>query len=310
MSDASAAVCGILPVDKPAGLTSHDVVARVRRLLGVKRVGHAGTLDPMATGLLVVLVGSATRLARFVEAGAKGYEGRVVFGSSTDTDDAEGAVTATAEVPAQLADPALAAAAVAGLVGPVEQIPPVYAAIKIDGRKAYDLARRGEAPEMAPRSIVVHSAALLGVEPGPPVAWDVALEVSRGTYVRAIARDLGLAQGTLAHLGALRRTAVGALTVADVVALDELLDEGPAAAATRFADPGAALGLPVRELTLQEARDVSHGKALDAGAEAFGESQHVALTAGGELLAVYVEESGTLRPDVVLSAPLRMEPAR
>ena len=302
------AVSGILAVDKPAGLTSHDVVARVRRMLGVKRVGHAGTLDPMATGLLVVLVGSATRLARFVEAGTKTYDARIVFGTGTDTDDAEGAVTATAEVPASLADPAVALEAVAALVGPLDQVPPVYAAIKIDGRKAYDLARRGEAPELAPRPVTIHAARLLGVDAGPPVTWDVSLDVSRGTYVRAIARDLGLAHGTVAHLGALRRTAVGSLTLSDAVGLDQILDEGAAAANARLADPLAAIGLPVFELSGKQAEAVSHGSALPAdgvlGLDDLPEGAQVALTASGRLLGVYRRRGDLLRADVVLAEPL------
>jgi tRNA pseudouridine55 synthase len=304
---------GILAVDKPAGLTSHDVVARVRHMLGVKRVGHAGTLDPMATGLLVVLVGSATRLARFVEAGTKTYDARIVFGTSTDTDDAEGAITATADVPASLADPAVAHETVAALVGPVEQVPPAYAAIKIDGRKAYDLARRGEAPEMAPRPVTIHAARLLGLVAGPPVTWDLSLDVSRGTYVRAIARDLGVAHGTVAHLGALRRTAVGALTLADAVGLDQLLDEGAGALGARLADPLAAIGLPVLELTGEQAEAVSHGSALPfdcaTGLGDLADDAQVALTASGRLLGVYRRKGDLLKADVVLAEALDVGPA-
>jgi tRNA pseudouridine55 synthase len=297
---------GVLPVDKPAGLTSHDVVARVRDLLGVKRVGHSGTLDPMATGLLVVLVGSATRLARFVEAGTKTYEARVVFGVATDTDDAEGIVTATAEVPGNLTDPALASAALAALIGPLKQVPPAYAAIKIGGKKAYDLARAGMAPEMAPRPVAIHAARLVAVHAGPPVSWDIALDVSRGTYVRAIARDLGIERGTVAHLGALRRTAVGSLTLADAIGLDQLLDEGAGTVDTRWADPVAALGLGAIALTEREADAVTHGAALRASADAPAEGACVALTAGGRLLAVYRREGDSLKPDVVLATPLSL----
>ena len=212
---------GILAIDKPAGMTSHDVVDRVRRVTGERRVGHAGTLDPMATGLLVVLVGPATRLAPYLTAAEKTYDARIVFGAETDTDDAEGRVTATAPVPDEVGDPFFAAGTVASLVGTHEQVPPAFSAIKRGGVTAYEAARKGEALELEPRTIEVDRRRLLGVECVGEYAWDVEFAVSKGTYIRALARDLGRALDTAAHLGALRRTRSGTLALAQAHTLEE-----------------------------------------------------------------------------------------
>ncbi len=308
-------VSGILPVDKPAGPTSHDVVATVRRALGTTKVGHAGTLDPLAEGLLVTLVGSATRLARFVEAGAKTYQARIVFGTSTDTDDTAGTVVQELAVPPELADPAYAARAVAALVGSHEQVPPAYAAIKLQGRKAYELARAGETPAMAPRSVTVHRARLLGVETGAVVAWDVELDVSKGTYVRALARDLGSAHGTAAHLGGLRRTAVGHLTLQDAIRWEDLQHATAAEVTARYADPLTALGLPALALTPEEAACVSHGAALDLPSEALVDTAlpigwSVAVVSDDRLLGVYVRTQEQLRAEVVLADPIALSPVQ
>ncbi len=313
MSAPGGAAPGILPVDKPAGPTSHDVVASVRDALRTKKVGHAGTLDPLATGLLVTLVGSATRLARFVEAGSKTYEARVVFGAATDTDDAAGAVIATAPVGDHLADPAYAVAAVAALVGEYEQVPPVYAAVKIEGRKAYESARRGETPELAARRVTVHRARLLGVETGPPVTWDVELDVSKGTYVRSIARDLGPAHGTVAYLGRLRRTRIGRLTVARAVRWEDLQVMPVEDVVARYADPIEALGLPAFALTPEEARCVANGATLDLPGDALVDAAipvgwSVSLIAEDRLVAVYTRTAETLEPEVVLAESIRLGP--
>jgi tRNA pseudouridine55 synthase len=313
MTRPTAVSAGILPVDKPAGITSHDVVAHVRRALGVKRVGHAGTLDPMATGLLVVLVGTATRLARYVEAGRKTYQARVVFGASTDTDDAEGAVTATADVAARLTDPAYAAIAVASLVGEIEQVPPAYAAIKVDGRRAYDLARKGELVELAARAITVYSARLEAVSAGPPVTWDLTVVASKGTYVRSLARDLGVAHETLAHLGALRRTAIGDLDVGDASALDDVIEAGSSGLPRLLVDPLSALGVPAMALSADEAAAVSHGSALSIDDDALTatvlpEGGPVALVSEDRLMAMYVRQGARLRPEAVLAEPLELHP--
>ena len=291
---------GVLLVDKPSGMTSHDVVNRIRRATGERRVGHAGTLDPMATGLLVVLVGPATRLAPFLTAADKTYEARIVFGFETDTDDAEGRVTVTAPVPDEVADPFFSATTVAGLVGVHEQVPPAYSAIKRGGRVAYEAARAGEMLEIEPRSITVLAAKLLGVECAHEYSWDVEMTVSKGTYIRALARDLGRALGTAAHLGALRRTRSGAVDVADAHTLEEIeTAEHPSAL---FSDPLSSLGLPVVEISSESASRVRDGRPLDAeesGAAGLVQGANVGVAHGGALLGVYARSGKQLKPQAV-----------
>jgi tRNA pseudouridine55 synthase len=303
---------GILPLDKPAGMTSHDVVSAVRQATGERRVGHAGTLDPLATGLLVVLVGPATRLAPWLSAAQKSYVARFVFGTRTDTDDAEGKVVATADVPATLAERDFAAASVRALEREHLQVPPVYSAVKVDGQTAHRAARAGRALELEPRTIRVLSATLLEVDAGPPVTWDVDLTVSKGTYVRALARDLGQELGTEAHLGALRRTASGTLTLADAHALEEVqaaglhgTDASQAAGAVDalFIDPVRALGLAEIRLDDAAADRVSHGIALaseDVDVPLPPAGEFVSLTYGGSLLGVYESRGDRLYAAVVL----------
>src|SRR4051812_1450221 len=212
---------GVLVCDKPAGPTSHDVVARLRGLAGQGRVGHAGTLDPPATGVLVVALGRATRLLPWLPLEPKGYLARIRFGAATDTLDATGTVTATA--PADHVDEAAVKAGLAAMVGPAMQVPPMVSAIKVGGERLYAKARRGEKIERAPRPVVLHALELLELEAGasgPEALVDVTC--SGGTYVRSIADDLGRALGSAAHLADLRRTRVGAFTAKDAAALDAL----------------------------------------------------------------------------------------
>jgi len=216
----------VLAIDKPEGWTSHDVVAVVRGVLGTKRVGHGGTLDPQASGLLPVLVGAATKFADRIHEANKVYDALVRFGTETATDDREGAVTREGDVPTltvRALEPALAA-----LRGDIAQVPPQYAALKVNGRPAYARARRGETVALAARSVQVFR--LDVIEISPP---DLRLLVvcSSGTYVRAIARDLGRALDSAAHLAALRRLAVGALEVGDAVTPEQLRARGPDARA-------------------------------------------------------------------------------
>ena len=213
----------VLGMAKPSGMTSHDVVGRVRRALGERRVGHTGTLDPLASGVLPVCVGSATRLSPYLTAEDKRYEVAVAFGAATDTDDAEGEVIRTGEVPARLYDEAFAARFVAGLVGPSRQLPPVYSAIKVNGRKACDEARRGNVIAIEPRDIEVYGAKLLSIDeegPGGGLRWSVAFHVSKGTYIRALARDMGRDLGYLDE-AAERAVSNGAPLPADALALCE-----------------------------------------------------------------------------------------
>jgi tRNA pseudouridine55 synthase len=285
-------VDGVLVCDKPAGMTSHDVVARVRRLAGQRRVGHGGTLDPPATGVLVLALGRATRLLPFLPTEPKRYRARIAFGAETDTLDAAGTVTATADAGA--VDEAGLRAALAGFVGPQEQVPPMVSAIKVAGERLYAKARRGEEVERAPRPIVVHALELL---PGERPLATVEVVCSGGTYVRSLAADLGRALGTLAHLDSLRRTAVGRFTEADAHTLEDLATPGRLAAAVL--DPAAAMAsTATRALTPAEAAALATGRTLDPT----GRGDPVAAVGpDGQLVAVIQDSAGRARPKVVLA---------
>ena len=246
---------GLLVVDKPAGWTSHDVVGRARRLCGTRRVGHAGTLDPMATGVLVLGVNKATRLLTFLVGSDKAYTATIRLGQSTITDDAEGEVVATA--PADRVDAEALRAAVAALTGEIEQVPSAVSAIKVDGERSYARVRAGEDVVLAARPVTVPRFEVLGTRQAeadgvPVLDVDVEVEVSSGTYVRALARDLGAALGVGGHLTALRRTRVGSFTLDQAHTLPELeaaAETGDAAGAAarrrraqRFRGPRAHRG--------------------------------------------------------------------
>lgn len=291
-------IAGVLAVDKPAGMTSHDIVSAVRRVTGERRVGHAGTLDPAATGLLVVLIGPATRLAQYLTAAEKTYAAEIVFGTATATDDAHGELVGSASVPEALASWERAAATVAGLVGERMQVPPDFSAVKRGGVTAYVAARCGSPLELEPRRVRVSAAELISLQPGPPLTWRLSLTVSKGTYIRAIARDVGAAEGSAAHLGALRRTASGPLTLDAAHDLDTVL------AATDgierlFVDPVDALGLPVIEVGAREAMSVGAGSSLPGTAHA---GRHIAVTDASRLLAVHEwdDSRSGYRPSVVV----------
>ncbi|MEX1185713.1 MAG: tRNA pseudouridine(55) synthase TruB [Gemmatimonadaceae bacterium] len=211
---------GLLLVDKPAGITSHDVVDRVRGAYGERSVGHLGTLDPFATGLLVLLVGRATRLATFLDVEPKVYEAVIAFGTETDTDDSTGEVTRSAAPPSE----ANVRAAIVTLTGEIQQVPPAYSAKKVAGRRAYAAARSGEALELAPASVVVHRWEL-GAFIGE--AFSATITCGGGTYIRSLARDLGRSSGSAAHLRSLRRTRIGRFDVADATPVDALAASPP-----------------------------------------------------------------------------------
>lgn len=255
----------LFALDKPVGPSSHDVVGRVRRALGERRVGHAGTLDPEASGVLVVGVGQGARLLGMLTLDEKAYEGRVVFGTETSTDDAEGEVTVTAPVPDELRDEAFARSAVEALVGELDQIPPAFSAISVNGKRAYDRARQGEAVQLESRHVRIHEARLLSVESGEVCAWNLYVHVSKGTYVRSIARDLGRDLGTAAHLDGLRRVSSGVISLADCLSLDELDQLRRDAIPGRCLDPVRALGYAFRVLTDQEFSDASNGRRVEPG---------------------------------------------
>ncbi|QEO10318.1 tRNA pseudouridine(55) synthase TruB [Protaetiibacter larvae] len=262
---------GLLLVDKPSGITSHDVVARARRLLGTRKVGHAGTLDPMATGLLLLGVESATRLLSYLVGLDKEYTATIRLGAATDTDDADGEIVSRAD--ARGVGDAAIAAGIAALTGPLEQIPSSFSAIKVDGRRAYDLARAGHEVTLAARPVVIRTFELLATRrEGAVIDLEVRVECSSGTYIRSLARDLGAGLGVGGHLTALRRTRVGPFAVADAVELpDPRADPDAVArfpAAEVLLDPAdvAARLFPVVRLDGDTTRDLAHGKrvAIDA----------------------------------------------
>ncbi|HZD71259.1 MAG TPA: tRNA pseudouridine(55) synthase TruB, partial [Actinomycetes bacterium] len=211
---------GVLVCDKPAGMTSHDVVAKVRRLARQRRVGHGGTLDPPATGVLVIALGRATRLLPFLPMEPKRYLAGVAFGTETDTLDATGVTTGTAPVGG--IDEAAVARGLERFLGPQQQVPPMVSAVKLDGERLYVKARRGETVARAARPITIHALELRAFQPGPPPLATVAVTCSGGTYVRVLAADLGRALGSMAHLASLRRTAVGAFGEREARTLPEL----------------------------------------------------------------------------------------
>jgi tRNA pseudouridine55 synthase len=281
---------GLVVVDKPSGITSHDVVARVRRLAGTRKVGHAGTLDPMATGVLVVGVNRATRLLGHLTLTDKAYAATIRLGVSTTTDDAEGEAVSTA--PAGHLDEATVRATLAGFVGDIEQVPSAVSAIKVEGQRAYQRVRAGEQVELKARPVTVHELVVHELRrQGEHLDVDVSLRCTSGTYVRAIARDVGARLGVGGHLTALRRTAVGPYGLELARTLDQLADElslVPIGDAARAAFPAADLGA-------EAADDVRVGRPLDL--------EIAVLTAvfapDGEFLALYGPRDGRARPVAV-----------
>ncbi|MFD2093648.1 tRNA pseudouridine(55) synthase TruB [Blastococcus deserti] len=281
---------GLLLVDKPGGMTSHDVVARARRVLSVRKVGHAGTLDPMATGLLVLGVGAATRLLGYVGGHDKTYDATIRLGRTTVTDDREGEVlTAT---PAGHLDDTVIRAALAAQTGPLQQVPSSVSAVKVAGRRSYDRVRAGEEVELAPRSVVVHRLEVHRVVRAEPdlVDVDVTVSCTAGTYVRAIARDAGAALGVGGHLTALRRTASGPFSVEQAAPVE---DAGAALVSGR--GPGflpmteaATTVFPSRRVAADEARALAYGQRIPATGSP---GLHAAVDPDGRLVAL-LEDSG------------------
>jgi len=310
----SATGSGLLIVDKPGGWTSHDVVAKIRRLAGTRRVGHAGTLDPMATGVLVLGVAKATRLLGYLALTEKEYTGTVRLGQSTDTDDATGSVIG--HVPVVTISESELLRAVDGLTGEISQIPPGVSAIKVDGKRAYRLARAGEAPRLAARTVTVSRFDVGAIRPatGPDGAGlldvDIRVTCSSGTYIRALARDLGADLGVGGHLTELRRTRVGPYLVSQARTIAELESEseraqaaqlGPALQVVPMAEAAAA-AFPRRELSSQEALALWHGAKL--AATGTGESTVAAFAPDGSLVALLTDVDGKARSLAVFaSAP-------
>jgi tRNA pseudouridine55 synthase len=284
---------GLLVVDKEPGWTSHDVVAKLRGVLGTRKVGHAGTLDPDATGVLLVGVGSVTRLLRFLSAAGKAYDAEIVLGVETSTLDASGEVTATHDMAAITADEVVAATA--RFVGDIEQIPPMVSAVKVGGKRLHELARAGVEVERAPRPVRIER---FEVTPtGDPLVYRATVACSSGTYIRTLAADLGTALGGGAHLRSLRRTRVGSFGLDEAVTIE-------GASVERLLPPADALrDLPSAVVGGELVAAVGHGKVLPAGVLGVaGAGPWRVLDPDGALLAVYERHRGDdVKPSVVLA---------
>jgi tRNA pseudouridine55 synthase len=287
---------GLAVVDKAAGWTSHDVVAKSRGLLGTRKVGHSGTLDPDATGVLLLGVGRVTRLLRFLTALGKTYTCEIVLGVETSTLDDSGEVTATHDMSG--VTPEQVAAAAAGLTGDILQVPPMVSAVKVDGRRLHELAREGIEVEREARPVTVHRFVVEPV-PGEPLRYRAEVECSSGTYVRTLAADLGAALGGGAHLRDLRRTDVGSFSVADAVPLEALTPDGLLTPAEALRD------YPAVTVDEADAVSVGYGKPLPAEDRFVGAGPWRVLDHDGRLLAVYgPHRAGTVKPEVVV-VPVR-----
>lgn len=280
---------GVLLVDKPAGVTSHDVVLVARRATGESRVGHAGTLDPFATGLLVLLVGRATRLLPYMSGEPKVYRATIRFGAETETDDLHGAITREADPP----DRASVERAIPALTGRIRQVPPAFSAKRVGGRRAYDLAREGAAPELAPVDVTVHAWRILDWRPGE---MDVEITCGGGTYIRALARDLGRLTSSAAHLTSLRRTASGPFRVEDAAPLDALRSgEAPLRAPLE-----ALSGIATQRLAPADVTRVARGQEVEATVD----GERAALLSDAQTLVAFAERRGSQwQPRVVMQPP-------
>jgi tRNA pseudouridine55 synthase len=280
---------GLVIVDKPAGWTSHDVVGKLRRLAGTRRVGHAGTLDPMATGVLVVGVDKATRLLGHLALTEKSYDAVIRLGQTTNTDDADGEITATAS-PSETSEGELRAA-VTDLTGPIEQIPPQVSAIKVDGRRAYKRVRDGEEVALKARRVTVYDFALGDLRyDGDVLDVSASVTCSSGTYIRALARDLGAALGVGGHLTFLRRTRVGPYDLPQARTIEQLTEE---LTMLPLADAVSA-AFPRREVSEEDARKIAHGGRL--GATGLGPGPIGVFGPDGTLLALMEEHGPVAKP--------------
>lgn len=281
----------MLLLDKPEGPTSHDVVDAVRHALAVRRVGHAGTLDPFASGLLLVLVGASTRLARFMTSFTKTYRGTIRLGVATDTDDCTGEPIGTSETWREVSDGAISEA-MAGFLGVHRQRPPAYSAKKVSGKRAYRLARAGKDVELAATEVTIHDFGLLARRES---AVQFEARVGGGTYIRALARDLGERLGCGAHLARLRRTAIGPFTVEEAAPLTALAEQGRDLVRPPLR---AVEHLPQVHLVEDQRSRVIHGQPLEMSAP---EGDVIALVSDAQLVAVAEREGTMLKPRVVLA---------
>ncbi|MDG5484072.1 tRNA pseudouridine(55) synthase TruB [Mycolicibacterium gadium] len=284
---------GLVVVDKPAGMTSHDVVGRCRRIFGTRKVGHAGTLDPMATGVLVVGIERATKILGMLTATDKAYAATIRLGQTTSTEDAEGEVLQT--VSATGVGEAQIETAVAALRGEIDQIPSAVSAIKVAGQRAYKLAREGQTVELAPRRVRIARFDVLSVRhEGDLVDMDVEVDCSSGTYIRALARDVGAALGVGGHLTALRRTRVGTFELDQAAGLEDLA-ERPRLSYTL--DEACLLAFPRRDLSAEETEDTRHGRPLKI---ADIEGVYAATSPDGQVIALLRDDAVRTKSVVVL----------
>jgi tRNA pseudouridine55 synthase len=287
-------ISGWVILDKPAGLTSTAALARVRRLLDAQKAGHGGTLDPLATGLLPIALGEATKAINAVFDGRKTYRFTVRWGEARDTDDAEGAITATSPVrPAR----EQILAALPGFTGLIRQVPPDYSAIKVEGERAYDLKRSGADVALAPRDVIVHRCALEACDADTA---QFTADCGKGTYIRALARDLALALGTLGHIVALRRTAVGPFREADAITLEKLesVCDGAPPSGTVLPVETALADIPALAITGDEADRMRRGQSVRTP---IARSGIVCVTAAGKPVALAIAENGEVRPTRVFN---------
>lgn len=295
MSGPEPVAAGLVIVDKPAGITSHDVVSRCRRIFGTRKVGHAGTLDPMATGVLVIGIERATKILGLLTTDTKSYAATIRLGQTTSTEDAEGELLQ--QVSAEQVTDEQIAAAIAGLRGDIAQVPSAVSAIKVAGKRAYQLAREGHAVELPARPVRIERFDLLAVRRADElVDLDVEVDCSAGTYIRALARDLGTELGVGGHLTALRRTGAGSLGLDQARTLDEL-GERPQLSYTL--DEACLQAFGRRDLTADEAIDVSHGRPL---APAGTDGIYAAVDPDGRVIAL-LEDSGKRTKSVVVIRP-------
>ena len=289
---------GVLPVDKPVGPTSHDAVAAVRRALGTRQVGHTGTLDPFASGLLLVCVGAATRLAEYFAPLPKTYVATMRLGETTDTDDLTGEVIAASGAWRDLTRGPVEAA-LAEQVGVIEQLPPAYSAKKVEGERMYAVARRGGEVERKPARVTIHAIRVLSMDL-PNVVFEV--ECGSGTYVRAIARDAGAALGAGGHLRELRRTRIGPHDVSRAVPLDRL-DDADLLRRALIAPADAVSHLPRVTVDAAGEADLRHGRAVPAPPDFRADGPVALLSAAGELLAIGEAAGARVRPRKVFAGP-------
>jgi tRNA pseudouridine55 synthase len=312
---------GVLVVDKPAGPTSFDVVNRLRRAARAKKAGHAGTLDPAATGVLVVCLEDAVRVQQYLSDGDKAYRATVSFGAATDTEDAEGKVVEEGD-PAGMTAEALRAA-LARFVGEIDQVPPMFSAVRVGGRRLHEAARAGEAVERAPRRVRIDALELVELGPWPadpersgPQGRGVEgrkaildVRCGKGTYVRTLAADLGRALGVPAHLAALRRTAASGFALAQAAPLEELerlaREVGPEALRPRLIPLAQALPLPEARVSPREAGDLAHGRSIPGGPHSAGLVR--AVDGEGRLVAVCEASDGRLKPSRVFLTPAELQ---